>query len=143
MSIEQKLMKDIKSRGGGIDSGRLRNESSAHKAWIASLDHFTAISRAVDSSIFTSPKKDHEHPDTKPSAMAKDLRSFKRAKAWFEEILNLDQDPMTLVSFSTGLFAVDDEGSTSSINPDKAVEVGNAMQAKLDGKTYCDPMESR
>ena len=42
LCIEQTLMRQIKSRGGLTD-GRLRNQESAHKVWVALLDHFSAV----------------------------------------------------------------------------------------------------
>ena len=49
-------MRDIKSRGG-MAGGKMRNEESAHKAWIGTLDDFTMISKAVDEICWNLPLK--------------------------------------------------------------------------------------
>ena len=42
LSIEQKLMRAVKSSGGLI-GGKLRNQKSAHKVWVSTLNHFSLI----------------------------------------------------------------------------------------------------
>ena len=60
---------------------------------------------------------------------------------WLEEVNPFDsiQDRKTLVSFLTGFSSTPGD----SVNADQAEEVGRAIQAKMDGKTVLDTMETK
>lgn len=135
-------MRQIKSRGG-ITDGRLRNQESAHKVWIAMLDHFSEVSQIMDKVSNRGPKTvSVNHPDTQPAAVRKDLHSFTKARKWFTERVSFDQEPGTLISFSTGLSSrIGDH--TADVNPDSANKVGEAMQKALDGMSFITPMQTK
>ena len=80
--------------------------------------------------------------DMIPSSMKKDLSSLKEAYTWFKENLTLDQAPNVLMSFSTGLFSREDEGS-GDVNPECALEVGTIIQQSLHGGCFTDMMSSK
>ena len=77
-----------------------------------------------------------------PSSMKKDFSFLKKAYTWFKDNLTLDQEPDVLMSFSTGLFSKEDEGS-GDVNPEYALEVGTTIQQSLDGGCFTDKMSSK
>ena len=82
------------------------------------------------------------HADMTASSMKKDFSSLKKAYTWFKENLTLDKEPDVLMSFSTGLFSKENEGS-GDVNPDCALEVGTIIQQPLDGGCFTDKMSSK
>ena len=77
-----------------------------------------------------------------PSSMKKDFSSLKKAYTWFKENLTLDQEPDVLISFSTGLFSKEDEGS-GDVNLECALEVGTIIQQFFDGGFFTEKMSSK
>ena len=111
---------------GGLVGGRLRNQSSGHRIWIAGLEHFAGISQAVQNKVLCSctGKKSNDHPDTKPAAIKKNVTAFLRTKTWFEETLDLYQQSNILISFSTGLYSDGNDQAGKTVNPEMADSVG-------------------
>ena len=132
-------MRAIKSRGGLV-GGRQRNQDSSHKTWIAMLEQASLVSQTMNEAGSRTKAAKGNHPDTHPSAVKKNMLAFSRAKRWFEERVSFDQEPIVLLSFSTGLFSTEE---TDKINPDKVLSVGTFIEEKHDNKTFVDPMESK
>ena len=100
------------------------NQKSAYKVWVSILDHFSAVnqsSHALQNEETDSRKvKAASHADMTPSTMKKDV----------------------LISFSTGLFSKEDEGS-GEVNLECALEVGTIIQQFLDGRCFTDKISSK
>ena len=146
MSIEQTLMRSIKSRGG-LTGGKLRNQRSGYKVWVSLLDHFSSVDQALNN-LNNKAKGSHPkggalvHADMTPSSMKKDFAAFQKAYNWLKETLSLDQEPDVLMSFSTGLFSKQGENS-DVVNPDCSFEVGTEIQQSFDGGCFTDKMSAK
>ena len=81
------------------------------------------------------------HTDVTRAQMKKDENAVNAIVGWLEEVNPFDatRDSKIVVSFSTGFSSTPDD----PVNADQAEEVGRAMQAKMDGKTVLDTMETK
>ena len=138
LCIEQTLMRSVKSVGG-LSGGRLRNEESAQKMWIAMLDHSSTVSKNLEEAVMKIQESGGNHPDTQPATVKRDMNCFRMILGWFNERVCFDQEPDVLMSFSTGLYS---SSSEDKVNVERSSEVGTLMQVKLDGKSFCDKMET-
>lgn len=146
LTIEQTLMRAIKSRGG-LTQGKLRNQKSGYKIWVSLLDHFSSVNQALSDLKNKSVGSEQKvraviHADLTPSSMKKDFTVFKKAYDWMVENLCLDQETDVLMSFSTGLFSKEGDKS-EEVNADCAFEVGTSIQQSLDGGCFTDKMSSK
>uniref|UniRef100_UPI00358E3900 uncharacterized protein n=1 Tax=Myxine glutinosa TaxID=7769 RepID=UPI00358E3900 len=130
-------MCDAKS-SGGLNRGRFRNES-AYKSWVQTLNHFSFIHQELEGGMNT--RGVPVHTDVTRAQMKKDDDTVNAIVGWLEEVNPFDatRDSKTLVSFSTGFSSTPED----PVNADQAEEVGRAMQAKIDGKTFLDTMETK
>ncbi|KAM9356314.1 cholesterol 24-hydroxylase-like [Pholidichthys leucotaenia] len=82
-----------------------------------------------------------DHTDVTKAQMKNDEDAVNAIVGWLEEVNPFDatRDKKTLVSFSTG-FSSTPEGP---VNADQAEEVGRAIQAKMNGRTVLDSMETK
>ena len=137
ITIETTLMCEAKS-SGGLNRGRFRNES-AHKSWVQTLNHFSFIHQELEGGM--NKRGVPVHTDVKRAQMKKDDDAVNAIVGWLEEVNPFDatRDRKTLVSFSTGFSSTPRE----PVNADQAEEVGRAIQAKMDGQTVLDTMETK
>ena len=136
IAIETTLMREAKS-SGGLNRGRFRNESS-HKSWVQTLNHFSFIQQKLEGQIKCGVPV---HGDLTRAQMEKDNNSVQAMVGWLEEVNPFDntRDKKTLVSFSTGFSS----SSGDPVNADQAEEIGRNIQAKMDGKTALDTMQTK
>lgn len=87
-------------------------------------------------------KQSSKHPDLSPSFVSKDNAAFTKAYNWISNHGILDQEVDVLMSFSTGLYSKDKAKMPAPI-PDKAEEIGVAMQKVLDSTSYVQSMETK
>lgn len=146
LSIEQTLMKSIKSRGG-LTGGRLRNQKTAQKLWVSLLDHQSSVDRAVEEARQRGKKVQAGktvHPDMASSARKKDFNGFQSAYAWFEQRFHYEeQESDVLMSLSTGLISKYSGEGAIEVNADLAIAVGVAIQESLDGGSFVDKMSTK
>lgn len=137
ITIETTLMCEAKS-SGGLSRGRFRNKS-AHKSWVQTLNHFSFIHQELEGVM--NNRGGLIHTDVTIAQMEKDNDAVNAIVGWLEEVNPFDsiRDRNTLVSFSTGFSST----TGDSVNADQAEEVGRAIQAKMDGKTVLDTMETK
>ena len=81
------------------------------------------------------------HTDVTRAQMKKDENAVNAIVGWLEEVNPFDatRDSKIVVSFSTGFSSTPDD----PVNADQAEEVGRAVQAKMNGKTVLDTMETK
>ena len=104
LSIEQTLMRAIKSRGG-LTGGNLRNQKSGYKVWVSLLDHFSYVDQALHNLQIQNKVKSSGHnvaaihADMTPSSMKKDFAAFKRAYDWLNITSTWTKNRMSLCLF--------------------------------------------
>ena len=129
-------MREAKS-SGGLSRGRFRNDC-AHKSWVQTLNHFSYIHQELEDQNKCGPPV---HRDMTRAQIQKDSQAVLAIVRWLKEINPFDstRDGKTLVSFSTGFSS----SSEDSVNPEKAEEIGRAMQIEMDGKSVLDTMQTK
>ena len=121
----------------------MRNRDTSFKLWIAMRDHFTAVNQALgDKQKEGVSKKASKHPDLSPASISKDNIAFTKAFDWISNHGIFDQEADVLMSFSTGLYSRDN-AKIPAPNPDRAGEVGVAMQKALDSTSFVHSMETK
>ena len=129
-------MNSLKSEGG-VTGGRCRSTESGFRLFVQTLTHLAAIHEQIE--LFKQPPRKFAHHDLARAQMKAEAAAVKRVAAAFNDINPMDpaRDSDVLYAFSTGLCSSSDDG----INAENAVEVGCALQVKLDGKTATSKME--
>ena len=135
LCIEQTLMRTSKSNGG-LSGGRFRNGESAHRCWVQTLSHMSLINR-----LSQQVKSQNIHRDLATAQRLADEKAVMVVNNWFNEMQPFDdaRDANVLISFSTGFFSRGNDG----INPEKTLEIGNQIQAKLDGHVPTTKIEKK
>ena len=133
LCIEQTLMRYSKS-DGGLSGGRFRNGESAHRCWVQTLSHISLINRLSQKN-----ETKNIHRDLGATQRLADENAITLVRNWLNDMQPFDdtRDKNLLISFSTGFFS----NLEDDINPEKAVEVGKAMQTKLDGQVPTTKIE--
>ena len=109
LSIEQQLMRAVKS-SGGLTGGRLRTQESAHTLWTATFNQMALINQTfADALVNLSKRQSHSkaviHSDLSKSSKAKNCEAFKKLMTWFNETVDFEDsdNKNSLISYSTGL----------------------------------------
>ena len=136
LCIEQTLMRYSKS-DGGLTGGRFRNGDSAHKCWVQTLSHVSLINRMSQKD----ETKKTIHRDLAPTQRAADAKAIVLVGNWLNDMQPFDKarDKDLLISFSTGFFS----RRGDEVNPENAVEVGRAIQTKLDDQIPTAKIETK
>ena len=138
MSIEQQLMRDIKSELG-VKTGRMisGNVDTTPTKWCATLTQKAKINAAMGTMINVEHEsaKFNLHPDNQKSSIKKVASAIGNLLIWFEENdpFSSARDKNKFASFNTGLISEKDH---DDINPEKADAVGLKLQKLLDNGNY-------
>ena len=131
LSIEQILMKSIKSRGG-LTRGRGMTEST-RLVWVYSIHACAEFHQAMTSLTKTTHITSEQHVEMHRSRCSRDTEDLMKIKAWFSQHNPFDPNETQLKSLATGL--VDSNGN---INCDEAEKVGQDIHNNLDGICFED-----
>ena len=103
------------------------------------VSHFSFIHQELERSMVK--RSVPVHTDVQKAQMKRDDHAVNAMVGWLEQVNPFDarRDKNTLVSFSTGFSSTPGD----QVNADQAEEVGRAMQARMDGKTVLDPLETK
>ncbi|XP_054714645.1 uncharacterized protein LOC129224244 [Uloborus diversus] len=129
MTIEQTLMRSMKSTGG-LTRGRGISDSTMAK-WILSMPILVEVSQKVEEFCNLSFVSTEQHADAKDSRITRDEADVQKLVNWFSS-----HDPFPnsehLMSISNGIVA--DE----SINCHNAYEIGTDSLSKIVGNNFAD-----
>ena len=127
LTIEQVMMKSIKSRGG-LTSGRGLTETVCLQ-WVYSMHKCAAIHSSMTTLTGLNHHTSDQHVDLGTSRSNRDFYDLNSIQQWFDQHEPFDLTEERLRSLSSGLRAADDD----HINCDKVEEIGAKIQEKLDG----------
>ena len=127
LTIEQVIMRSIKSRGG-LKKGCGVTESVG-MLWINSTHSLSGIHEAMTDLTRLKHKTSVQHAEMSDSRIRKDNQTLQQLKAWFDTNNSFDVNCPELRSLSNGLVAMKED----NINCDEAEIVGEAIQTKLNG----------
>lgn len=130
LTIEQKLMRNFKT--SGLTRGRGITESTVAQ-FVAALPLCVPLCERLESFCRVRREASEQHVELRSSTQARDQRHFDRFYEWFETHPPFEQrNPDMLVSLSTGVVA------DSTINCDKAWEIGFASMVAMHGNNFAD-----
>lgn len=127
MTIEQTLMRSLKS-SGGLSHGRGISDSTLTK-WILTMPIVTTVSQQIEDLCGLSFRTCEQHTDARDSRIIRDNKDVHKLVDWFKS-----HDPFTVsefvISISTGILG--DE----TINCHKAFEIGNSSMNSIVGTNF-------
>ena len=126
LTIEQVMMRSIKSRGG-LTRGRGVTET-VHLQWIYSMHKCAGIHDAMTSMTNAKHQTSEQHMELGTSRSNRDFADLHNVQEWFNQHEPFDLNELRLRSLSSGLTASHGDG----VNCDKTEEVGAHIQKKLD-----------
>ena len=126
LTIEQVMMRSIKSRGG-LTRGRGVTETVLLQ-WILSMHKYAAVHEAMTSVTNAKHKTSEQHVELGESRSNRDYSDLNTVKAWFDQHEPFDQNETRLRSLSSGLKASQSDG----VNCHETEKVGEYDQQKLD-----------
>ena len=127
LTIEQVMMKSIKSRGG-LTSGKGLTETVCLQ-WVYSMHKCAAIHSSMTTLTGLNHHTSDQHVDLGTSRSNRDFHDLNGVQQWFDQHEPFDLTEERLRSLSSGLIAADDD----HINCEKVEEIGAKIQEKLDG----------
>ena len=127
LSIEQILMKSLKGPGGVIGRGLTEN---VLRVWTKTMHRFADVTEAIESLMDKEPES--RHKETMPGRIKQDIDDFNKILGYFQNN-NPFEIENQLMSLSSGL--TDDN---NEVNCDRTEIVGEAIQKRMDGKTYSE-----
>ena len=125
LTIEQVMMRSIKSRGG-LTRGRGVTES-VRTLWINTAHRCSTIHKAVTDLTGLKHRTSEQHVEMSSSRKKKDNKLMKRLKEWFAANNPFDPSCPELRSLSSGTVATE----TDNINCDDVEKVGKRIQETL------------
>jgi len=131
LTIEQVMMKSLKSQGG-LTHGRGLTDS-VRLTWVKTM-HKCATMHYAMAALTNIGSDDVQHADTYTSKMKRDSADLTKILTWFEANSPFDVVDPRLRSLTSGVAASDDD----CINCDRAEEVGEAIMKKMDGQAYTE-----
>ena len=130
LTIEQVLMRSIKSRGG-ITRGRGISES-VRLVWLGSMHRRASVHDAMSSLTTVNRVSSEQHVELGATRKQRDQKDMSSFMLWLQSHNPFDTTSKELRSISCGLTA--NEGD--KINCDDAETVGRKLQEKLDGVCF-------
>lgn len=129
MTIEQTLMRSMKSTGG-LTRGRGLTDSVLTK-WILGMPTMQKVSEAIENFVEIESTTTEQHVDARPTRQARDNADVQKLQQWFE---NHDPFPVldNIVSLSTGVVG------GPQINCHKAQSIGLESFNGIVGKQFAD-----
>jgi len=132
LTIEQVLMRSVKSRGG-LSRGRGMSESVV-STWCLSMHKLAAIHQAMSKLTNHQHQTSEQHVEMRVSRIERDLADQEKVLAWFEDHPPFSSSVENLISISNGMTATKE----SKINCDEVEEIGEKIQKTLDGANYTE-----
>ena len=126
LTIEQVMMRSIKSRGG-LTRGRGMTES-VRLQWICSMHKCAGIHNAMTTITNSEHQTSEQHVDLGVSRSNRDFRDLNKIQGWFDHHEPFNLNEHKLRSLSSGLTATEGDG----INCHKTEEIGRKLQKHLD-----------
>lgn len=126
LTIEQALMRSIKSRGG-LTRERGVTET-VQLQWVYSMHECAAVHNAMTSLTNVKHTASEQHKEWGESRSKRDYEDLKHIEEWFDHHEPFDMNEPRLRSLSSGLTASEGDG----INCHKTEEIGMAIQKQLD-----------
>ena len=126
LTIEQTLMRSIKTRGG-LTRGRGMNEDVRH-LWVLSLSDSAIIHQAMTDVFGLTVKSSEQHVEMGMTRCSRDYADCKVFLEWLKKRNPFSYEDQHLHSLSLGLVSDGQDG----INCDRAEEIGQMIQEKMD-----------
>ena len=130
LTIEQVMMRSIKSRGG-LTRGRGVTES-VRTMWVNTTHRCSHVHEAMTELTGLAHTTSNQHKEMGESRRQHDNKVLAKLIDWFEARNPFDQNMQGLCSLSSGVTVND----TDNINCDNAELVGEQIQQKLDGTCF-------
>ena len=129
LTIEQVMMKSLKSKGG-LTHGKGLTEG-VRTLWVYSMHASASYQDSMSSLTKQKNETSHQHAELGQSRMRRDHKDLQKVMEWFEYETHNPFDPKrtSLQSLITGMIA--DE----SINCDDAERIGHMIQLDIDGQS--------
>ena len=130
LSIEQVLMRSLKTRGG-LTHGRGMTDNVV-LTWVHTIHVCASIHDAMATLTGNTHKTSNQHVELGKSRMKRDNNDLEKVRTWFESHNPFDECNPLLRSIATGVTSTEADG----INCDDAEAVGEAIQKQLTGVSY-------
>ena len=132
LTIEQVMMRSIKSRGG-LTRGTGLTESVCQQ-WIYSMHRCAGVHEAMTTLTNLKHMTSEQHIELGISRSRRDFKDLSKIQEWFDQHEPFDLNEPRLRSLSSGLTAADGDG----INCDRTEVVGAKIQKSLDNMTVLE-----
>ena len=132
LSIEQVLMRSLKTRGG-LTRGRGMSEN-VMLTWVHTMHICAQIHFEMTQLTGNYHRTSQQHAELGASRIKRDNNDFRKIQLWIEDHSPFDENQPLLRNIATGLTATENDG----INCDDAEKVGKVIQDKLDDITFAD-----
>ena len=132
LSIEQILMRSLKSRGG-LTRGRGLTES-VRLTWVYTMHQCATVHNSMTTLTGLHQKTSEQHTEMGDSRVKRDMLDQNKVLAWLEARNPFHRPNNLLCSLSSGLTAGDADGITC----DEAEKIGSAIHMEMNGRTFTD-----
>ena len=130
MSIEQILMRSLKSRGG-LTRGQGFTES-VRLTWVYTMHVCAAVHNAMTQFTGLDHQTSEQHAELGDSRIRRDMTDQQKVLTWFESRNPFERQNNLLCSLSSGLTAENDD----EVNCDEVECVGYSIQQQMDGQFF-------
>ena len=132
LSIEQILMRALKSRGG-LTRGRGFTES-VRLTWVYTMHQCASVHNAMTTLTGLHHQTSEHHAEMGDFRMKRDMTDQQKIFTWFESRNPFNRPNSSLCSLSSGLSADVGDG----VNCDETEEIGCGIQQQMTGKAFTD-----
>ena len=132
LTIEQVLMRSLKTRGGLI-RGRGMSEN-VMLAWVHTKHICAQIHNSMTEITGNYHKTSNQHTEIGTNRIKRDNEDLEKIKLWLETHDPFDENEPFLKNIATGVTATEEDG----INCDTAENIGQEIQNKLDGAPFTE-----